>query len=342
MPPHNRVTLSKIAEQSGVSLSTVSLVLRDKPGVGTATRQRVLGIAKELGYLPKNGIQHRSSLTNVGLILKSEPGLTLQTNLFYSHVLAGIEMACRQWQFNLLYATLPVDRDSYPLELPRVLMEEDTADGLLLIGAFLDNTIARVVERRSTPIVLVDAYAASDLYDAVVSDNFKGAHYAVTYLIQRGHWHIGFIGSHPHVYPSIQERQRGYVQALQDNEISDHYFADCHLDPEEALDATADLLRQNPQITALFATNDEVAIAAMETVQALGRRIPEDISIIGFDDIDPAQSTQPPLTTMHVDKIGMGMLAVQLLVNRVEYPESNPVTAVIHPHLVERQSVQSI
>jgi LacI family transcriptional regulator len=342
MPLRNRVTLSEIAEQSGVSLSTVSLVLRDKPGVGTATRQRVLGIAKELGYLPKNGIQHRSSLTNVGLILKAEPGNTLQTNLFYSHVLAGIEMACRQWQFNLLYATLPVDQDSYPLELPRVLLEEDTADGLLLIGAFLDDTIARVVERRSTPIVLVDAYAASDLYDAVVSDNFKGARNAVTYLTQRGHRHIGFVGSHPHAYPSIQERQRGYIQALQDNEIPDTYFADCHLDSEGARDATADLLRQNPQITALFAANDEVAIAAMEAAQTLGRRIPEDISIVGFDDIDPAKSTAPPLTTMHVDKIGMGMLAVQLLVNRVEYPKSNPVTAAIHPHLVERQSVQSI
>jgi LacI family transcriptional regulator len=343
MSSHTRVTLSEIAEQSGVSLSTVSLVLRDKPGVGKDTRQRVLGVAKELGYFPKNGVQHRFSLTNVGLILKAEPGRTPQTNQFYSHVLAGIEMACRQWQFNLLYATLPVDRDSYPLELPRVLLEEDTADGLLLIGAFLDNTIAQVVERRSTPIVLVDAYAASDLYDAVVSDNFKGARRAVNYLVQRGHRHVGFIGSHPHAYPSIRERQRGYVQALEENEIGDSYFADCHIvDREEILDATADLLRQNPQITALFATNDEVAIAAMEAAQTLGRRIPDDISIIGFDDIDPSKSTQPPLTTMHVDKIGMGMLAVQLLLNRVEYPGSNPVTAVIHPHLVERRSVQDI
>jgi hypothetical protein len=127
MSPRNRVTLSEIAEQSGVSLPTVSLVLRDKPGVGTATRQCVLGIAKKLGYLPKNGIQNRPSLTNAGLILKSEPSRTPQTNQFYSHVLADIEMACR-------------------LELPLVLLEEDTVDGLLLIGAFLDNTIARVVE----------------------------------------------------------------------------------------------------------------------------------------------------------------------------------------------------
>jgi LacI family transcriptional regulator len=343
MSPRNRVTLSEIAEQSGVSLSTVSLVLRDKPGVGTVTRQRVLGVAKELGYLPRNGIQHRPKLTNIGLILKSEPGRSPQTNQFYSHVLAGIEAACRQWQFNLLYATLPVDRDSYPLELPRVLMEEDTADGLLLVGAFLDDMIARVVERRSTPIVLVDAYAASNLHDAVVSDNVKGARYAVKYLIERGHRHIGFVGSHPHAYPSIQERQRGYIQALEDNAIADRYSADCHIiDREEILDTTADLLRQNPQITALFAANDEVAIAAMEAMQTLGQRIPDDISIIGFDDIDPSKNTLPPLTTMHVDKIGMGMLAVQLLLNRVEYPGSNPVTAVIHPHLVERQSVQSI
>jgi LacI family transcriptional regulator len=343
MPPCNRVTLSEIAEQSGVSLSTASLALRDKPGVGTATRQRVLGVARELGYLPKNGVQYRLGLTNIGLIFKSEPGYTPQTNQFYSHVLAGIEAACRQWQVNLLYATLPVDRDSYPLEFPRVLLEEDTADGLLLIGAFLDDTIAWVVERRSTPIVLVDACAASDLYDAVVSDSFKGARYAVTYLTRRGHRHIGFVGSPLHAYSSIRERHRGYAQALQDNEIPDSYFADCHIiDREGVLDATADLLRQNPQVTALFAANDEVAIAAMEAVQALGRRIPDDISIIGFNDIDPSKSTLPPLTTMHVDKVGMGMLAVQLLINRVEYPGSSPVTAAIHPHLVERQSVQSI
>jgi LacI family transcriptional regulator len=254
-----------------------------------------------------------------------------------------VEAACRQWRFNLLYATMPVDQDSYPTELPRVLLEEDTADGLLFVGAFLNDTIAQIVERRSTPIVLVDAYAASDSYDAVVSDNFKGAHYAVTYFVRQGHQHIGFVGSHPHAYPSIQERQRGYVQALQDNAISNSYFADCHIiDRGEVADSTIDLLRRNPQITALFGANDEVVIAAMEAVRVLERRIPDDLSFIGFDNIDPDESAVPPLTTMHVDKIGMGRLAVQVLVNRVEYPESNPVTAVIHPRLIERRSVRRI
>jgi LacI family transcriptional regulator len=343
MPSRNRVTLAEIADQSEVSLSTVSLVLRDKPGVGPETRQRVLDIAKELGYLPRNGAQRRSGLTNIGLILKAEPDRIPRANQFYSQVLAGIEATCRQQQFNLLYATMLVDQDSYPIELPRMLIEEDTADALLFVGTFLDNTIAQIVEHRSAPIVLVDAYAASDLYDAVVSDNFKGAHYAVTYLTQQGHRHIGFVGSHPRAYPSIQERQRGYVQALQDSGIPDSYFANCHIiNRGEIRDATVDLLRQTPQITALFGANDEVAIAAIEAARALECRIPDDLSVVGFDNIDPAESASPPLTTMHVDKVGMGRLAVQLLVNRVEYPESSPLTAVIHPHLIERHSVRGI
>ena len=334
--------MAEIAEQSGVSLSTVSLVLRDKPGVGPDTRQRVLDVAKELGYISTNSnAAHRSSLTTIGLILKAEADRVPQANLFYSHVIAGIEAACRQQQINLLYATLPVDQDSYPLELPRILIEKDTADGLLLVGAFLDETLAQVVERHLSPIVLVDAYSASNHYDSIVSGNFNGAYQAVTYLIQQGHRHIGLVAGHPQAYPSIQERRRGYIQALQDNGISGRYFADCHIvNGNEIQSATTDLLQRYPRITAVFGANDEVAITVMEAAQTLGLRIPSDLSVVGFDDIDLADCVSPSLTTMHVDKVGMGRLAVQLLVNRIKYPHSSPVTAVIRPHLVERNSVQ--
>lgn len=344
MPSRSRVTMAEIAEESGVSLSTVSLVLRDKPGVGPDTRQRVLSVAKYLGYIPPNSnAQHKSSLTTIGLILKAEPDLVPQANQFYSHVVAGIEAACRQQQINLLYATLPVDQDSYPLELPRMLIEGDTADGLLLVGAFLDETLAQVVDRQLSPIVLVDAYSASNHYDAIVSDNFNGAYQAVTYLIQHGHRHIGLVAGHPQAYPSIQERRRGYIQALQDNHISDPYFADCHIiNKNEIVNATTGLLQGNPQISAVFGANDEVVITVMEVAQTLGLHIPGDLSVVGFDDIALADCVSPSLTTMHVDKVGMGRLAVQLLVNRTQYPESSPVTAVIRPQLVERSSVQRV
>lgn len=128
---------------------------------------------------------------------------------------------------------------------------------------------------------------------------------------------------------------------MQDNDISDLYFADCHIiNRQEILNATTDLLQHNPQITAVFGANDEVAITVMEVAQALGLHIPNDLSVVGFDDIDLADCVSPSLTTMHVDKVGMGRLAVQLLVNRLKYPESSPVTAVIRPRLVERCSVQ--
>jgi LacI family transcriptional regulator len=284
-----------------------------------------------------------SNLTNIGLILKAEPERVPQTNQFYSHVLAGIEESCRKRQINLLYATMTVDQDSNPLELPRLLTDGNTVDGMLLVGAFLSESLAQVVERHSSPIVLVDAYATSDVYDAVVSDNFKGAYQAVTHLIDCGHRHIGLVGSHPQSYPSIQERQSGYVQALQENGLSDQYMAQCHLiDSNEVAEATINLLQRNPQITAIFGVNDESALTIIDVAQKLGRRVPEDLSIVGFDNIDLADCVTPSLTTMHVDKMGMGRLAVHLLINRVNHPQASPVTAVVRPQLIERGSVRAI
>ena len=195
-----RVKMPDIAQESGVSISTVSLVLRDKPGIPPETRQRVQKIAQQLGYRPRGSTVRSHSvsvrLRSLGLILKSEPGVAPRANPFYSHVLAGIEEICRQKKINLLYATLPVDVNNHPVEVPRLLLEEST-DGLLVVGALLDDALAPVLRQKAMPIVLVDAYALSEKYDAVVSDNVHGAYQAVSYLIQRGHRHIGMVGSCP-------------------------------------------------------------------------------------------------------------------------------------------------
>jgi len=256
-------------------------------------------------------------------------------------VLAGIETACRRQQINLLYATVPVDEDNHPQELPRMLLEGHL-DGLLLVGAFVDATIARLMQRRATTTVLVDAYAAENSYDSVVSDNFRGAYQAVDHLLRRGHRHIGVVGSMPNAYPSIEERRRGYLRALRDRGIADHYFADSHLTREQAAAAASDLLRRHPCVTALFCCNDETAIGVMQAAPSLSRRIPDELSIVGFDDIDLAAHVAPALTTMSVDKVSMGRMAVQLLAQRVEFPDASCVTAVLRPTLVERQSVRSI
>lgn len=256
-------------------------------------------------------------------------------------LLAGIEAACRRQQINLLYATLAVDEENHPQELPRMLLE-DELDGLLLVGAFVDTTIARLMQRRATPTVLVDAYAAENSYDSVVSDNFRGAYQAVAYLIQSGHRHIAVVGSLPNAYPSIAERRRGYLQALHDHAIADRYFADSHLTPSEAATAAIHVLREHPHISALFCCNDTTAIGVMQAVYKIGRRLPDDLSVIGFDDIDLAAHVHPALTTMQIDKVSMGRLAVQSLANRVAFPASGCVTIVMRPKLLERQSVRAL
>jgi LacI family transcriptional regulator len=273
--------------------------------------------------------------------MKARAGDPPYSNPFYAHVIAGIEAACRRQQINLLFATVPVDEDNHPEELPRMLLEGEL-NGLLLIGAFVDATITRLLDRHKTSTVLVDAYAVDNHYDSVVSDNFRGAYDAVCYLIERGHRQIGLVGSLPNAYPSIAGRRRGYLQALHDNAITRQYFADCHILSHEAAEAAEALLQRSPEITALFCCNDQVAIAAMQAAQALGRNVPDDLSIIGFDNIDLAEHLTPALTTMHIDKVGMGRLAVQLLLDRAEFPARNCVSTALRPTLVERASVRSL
>jgi LacI family transcriptional regulator len=344
MPKH--VTLADIAEQSQVSLSTVSLVLRNRPGITEETRQRVLTVAQELGYRLKGQSNGRMTNTQanggqvkrIGLVVKTELNLPPQTNLFYAQVLAGIAEACRQKQINLLYSLLPVDEHSHPTTLPH-LLDEDPVDGILLVGAYVPLAFDQFFAERALPVVLVDAYAASGRYDAVVSDNRRGAYEAVDYLLQRGHRHIAIVGSQPDAYPSICERREGYEQALRDRGVAERYFTASSLNPEETSQAVTALLTAQPQITALFGCNDSVAIAASRSAQMMGRRLPEELAVIGYDDVEMAQHVTPSLTTLQVDKISMGRLAVQLLLNRVEYPEANYVTLTLRPRLVERHSV---
>lgn len=336
-----RITLEEIARESGVSLATVSLVLRDKPGVNAETRRRVLETARDLGYRKKRSTEQASQkdIQQIGVVMKARADDIPQSNPFYSPVLAGIEFVCRKQHINLLYATVPVDAENHVAELPRILQEQ-AMDGMLLVGTFVDTTLAQIIHHDAQPIVLVDAYIAENGYDSVITDNFAGAYQAVSYLIDKGHRDIGLVASLPHSYPSISERRRGYIQALADRGIAACYFADSHLRRADAAEATLQLLEDSPHITALFCCNDDTAIGVLQALQSAGRRVPEDISLIGFDDTDPAAYVVPALTTMQVDKVGLGRIAVQLLMNRIEMPDAGLVTSIIRPLLIERQSVQ--
>ena len=335
-----KTTINDIASRSGVSISTVSFVLNNKPGISGETRARVLRAAEELGYQIKANaaVPGFSSLTTIGMVVKTDPDSPPQANPFYSKVILGIEDVCRRNSINLLFATLPVDEDNCPLEVPQLLYNE-SVDGILMVGTFIDRTIPSITAEHSPPIVLVDGYSQSDSYDAVVSDNFGAAYQAVQYLIEKGHSDIGLLGSDQDCYPSLKERRNGYLRALKDHSLPQMYISNFNINRSKGYQETMALLREYPQLTALFCVNDDVGSHAIRAVQALGKRVPADISIIGHDDTYLALNTHPTLTTMHVDTLAMGRAAVHLLALRIENPEAARMRLTIQPSLVERESV---
>jgi DNA-binding LacI/PurR family transcriptional regulator len=341
-----RITLNDIAVRCGVSASTVSLALRSRPGLPEETRKRVQEAAKALGYDVASKTMAPARVSQIGVLMRMYEGQPMQAEVFYSHVLAGIESACRRHSINLLYAHVPVLPGNRCLEIPS-LLESGHMDGLLLVGVYVDDALRSALQQKSLPTVVVNAYQAVEVYDSILSPNYGASYSAVQYLIRKGHRHIGMIGSPVGTHPGLDQRRLAYLHALRDHDIPDSYFVGCfsHTSDDavdEITQVTSDLLRDHPQITALFGCNDQRAIHAMLAARALGRRLPEELSVIGHDDIDAARVVTPPLTTMRVDKSSMGQLAVRVLMQRVQDPSFPPIQSIVPVTLIERGSVNDI
>jgi LacI family transcriptional regulator len=337
----NNPTIRDVAKQAGVSLGTASNVLNNKGNVSAEVRNRVLSAVHSLGYKHPVRMTAASNvpLSVIGVISKWEPARPI--NPFYSHVIAGIDRECQRHNLSLMYANVDVDELNRPNTLPPMLLERQV-DGIIMLGTFVEDTIHRVGKSVNMPIVLVDGYAPGSVYDSIISDNLMGAFNAVKYLIDLGHRHIGLVGSTADGYPSIRERRKGYFKALRAAGIQEEFTEDSPLSRAGGYNATVALLQRAPFITAIFACNDEVAIGAMTAAREMGRAIPDDLSLIGFDDIDLAQEISPTLTTVHVDKVLMGVLAVRHLRDRSESPGRPALTTTLGTNLIIRESVRSI
>jgi DNA-binding LacI/PurR family transcriptional regulator len=343
IPPdsqQSKIKLSDIAKASGVSLAAVSLALGDKPGISQETRSRVIEIARTMGYRFKSSITNPpvKSIKTIGLLVKSAVADEPHANHFYSHIIAGIEFACRQNGIHLMFANLAVDAENFPLEIP-LLLEKGDIDAIVLAGAQIDPTLSRAIDLRALPVVLVDSYCETRTYNSILSDNIHGAFQATEFLIKNGHRNICFVGPNEKAYPSFHERRQGYSQAISHYGLAQSFFVDCPANRSVVGPPVLRLLQENPLVSAVFAVNDDTAIAIMHALIEAGYRVPQDISIVGFDDIYLAESVIPTLTTMRINKQSMGRLAVQLLINHVSVPNGGLVTSLFQPILVVRNSV---
>lgn len=333
-----KATVKDVAELAGVSPATVSQTLNNKGTISQGTRTKVLEAAQSIGYRHRSLIdQNQQALTMLTMVVKRDPD-EKAPNPFHYHIIKGIEQQCRNLDIDLRFSSINVDENSHAIETPAVLNSK--TDGFLLVGVVIDDgdSFLRMVGAR--PYVFVNGHLAQHSFDSVEADNRGGSYTATHYLIQNQHRRIAFLGGGKQVHPSINERRLGYQQAMQDHQLKPLVMDSMLLRPEQGIQTALTLLQNHPDITALVTGNDNLAISTMQAARTLGYVLPDDLSIIGFDDQQGVGHLTPALTTMHVDKTYMGCLGVQLLHNSALYPKQSHVITLVRPELIIRSSVQ--
>jgi LacI family transcriptional regulator len=330
-------TLRDVAKLAGVSLGTASHALNNRASVLPETRDRVQQAATSLGYKPKESNGKTHSLAVIGMLTKHDFGAPVDINPFFSHVQLGVESECRARDISLMYANIEVDASNHPMVWPR-MVTDGHVDGLIVVGAYIDELVDGLKRKLNKPIVLVDSYAPAYGFDSVLIDNANGARAAALHLVANGHRHIAIVGSNPHSPPDILERRHSFIDVVRSNGAHVH-VEDCKLSREECYASAMRVFQQQPRITALFACNDDSAIGVVNAAHDVGLDVPSDVSIIGFDDIDLAAEIKPALTTVHVPKLWLGKLGVQRLIERAQHADQPPLTITTATHLVERETV---
>lgn len=312
----NRVTIKDIAHEAGVSYSTVSRVLNHYEHVRPDKRQRVWSAVTRLGYVANPQARSlaggRSHM--VGLLV---PELG---NAYIGQVVRGIDEALAEAQYELMLYTTHRQRTKESTFV-RTLTYGMT-DGLLLLVPTEPQAYLETLHEERFPYVVIDHQGFDDFSPTVIAKNYQAAFDATRYLIELGHRRIGFIRGLKHLSSAI-ERHKGYRAALEAHglEYDPSLVVDGEFLQGPSYAATQALLDRPDRPTAIFASNDLSAFGAMDAVRVRGLSIPDDISILGFDDIPQAASVRPALTTVRQPLVEMGRIAVQLLFTYIEDPD---------------------
>lgn len=335
------VTIHDVARKAEVSASTVSRVFNNKENISTETKEKVLAIAAELGYQPRSYKKQETLVkNNIGIIFSKRLS-SLILDPFYGQVMAGIEESLKANEYKLFFKTItgkkfedrPVIND---------LIRDETLAGLILTGYGIDKEIILDIKDQDIPLVLVDNDLWDENIDCVVNDNIAGARKIVTHLIELGHRQIAFL-SGPMSHVSLEERYVGYRQALNKAGIKEDSSLIYHCEPRFNIEDGYNMILEKfrgltPKPTAIFTANDMLAVGAMKALKELNLRIPEDVSVAGFDDIQIAEHTTPPLTTVKIYKNEMGALAGKRLNELIQGINIKPIKLVVSVDVVVRKS----
>ncbi len=333
MAKTKRITIREVAKAAGVSKQTVSRVINNRPDVAPATRVRVQQVIDQLGYHPDQIARSlKGSSHTLGCITPS------LADPIFSMIVESAQAKARREGFFVLTGSALTPDEVKPLVTE---MLNRRVEGLLVINPRDDERAEYLTAliKRNIPIVYLKNTSGGDCVSAVSMNDIKGSRMAVQYLFKLGHTRIATILG-PENEECVVDRLAGYNQVLKEAGIDPDpdMIAQGDWSPQSGREAIATLLDRQIEFSAVFAQNDRMAAGAIRGLRIAGRKVPSDVSVIGYDDIPLASYFDPPLTTVKQPMDQFGLIGVQLLIEAVNDQNNQPRSVVLEPQLIERNT----
>ena len=339
---NKRTTIKDVAKRAGVSVATVSNVFNGIQKVSETTRERILEIAKEMDYQP-NMVARSLSMQRsgmIGLLLpvteeEEETSILLQDNPYYAEFLSGVEKKAAELGYDVII------RGVRPYESCREWILKRQLEGAIFVGNASDAVSDDSMELGNR-LVLLDTYDKGILrHDHIGIDDKLGGRIATEYLLEKGHRGIVFAGSQIQYEGCIRERYLGYEETLEErNLFREKFVFRDELNFEGGVRIGKKMLEMQDEVTAVFAASDTVAFGIMNAYEQAGKNLPDELSVVGFDDTKTCEYVYPKLTSINQNSFLKGVKAVEILHNAGEDKEKEPVELQLPVVLVERDSVR--
>lgn len=333
-----KIIMRDIARLAQVSPGTVSNALNNRKGVGKETKEKIIKIAEELGYFKT---QKKNEKKVIRMIKYKKHGYVVADTPFFSTLIEACENECRANGYELLISQ--VIHGQHTNEDIYNIINENEISGVILLATEMDQEDFDVFENISIPIIIIDNYFIEKNFDFVLINNIKGAYLAVNHLVEKGYSEIGMIGSSIEIN-NFKYRYDSFVKAIKNKnlELKEEYKYFVEPTMEGAYTDFKKILEdENTKIPkAFFAFNDIIALGALKAMNEKGISIPEDVAIIGFDDIPFSNYSNPPITTVRVETNDMGRFAIKRLIEKIEDEDDSILKVEISTTLIERESVK--
>ena len=334
-----KLTLEKIGALAGVSRATVSRVINNHPNIREEVRQRVLEVIAETGYQPNQAARSLASNRTglLGLVIPRDIQ-ELFTDLYYPRLIQGVSQACNESGNTLALFIFHTEEEEQ--QIAAQIMRQGFLDGVIIAGLHFGDPLNQLVLSHK-PVLMIGEPLECPQASFVDADNRSGAYTAVSHLISLGRQRIATINGRLDMTAG-QQRRQGYLDALQENNlpIEEQLIAAGEFEQGKAYQATLQLLPHAPD--AIFVASDSMALGVLRALADVGLRVPDDVAVVGYDDLAPLDTAVPfistTLTTIRQPIRRMGMLAVETLLEIIKEPQGPPRRIILPTELIIRQS----